>query len=118
MNNQRIIKFRGWDEENKKMLEPQDLSQSREYWPWLGLVDVILMEFTGLMDKNDKEIYEGDIIKSNSQYCEICTVERAGNHFGVGFSCFNIDKEMVDFEDDWSDLEIIGNIYENPELLL
>lgn len=97
----------------------------------------ILMQYTGLLDKNKKEIYEGDILLVQDEYTEPVTDEGLGpvepsNHLApVIFKngCFGIDiketenwfsKGFYAFEsnlDDLGDLEIIGNIYENKELL-
>jgi len=74
--------------------------------------DVILMQYTGLKDKNGKEIYEGDIIRTldlgNTPgevvwRQEVCAFELMIN-------------EKVYTIDDVTKFEIIGNIYENPEL--
>lgn len=87
---------------------------------WLAFVkkeDLKIMQCTGLKDKNDKFIYEGDIIK--------CSY---GSEFAIGV--IEWDSEELQFalkiEDDFYSIrqkskfdiiEILGNIYENPELL-
>lgn len=120
--NQREIKFRAWDKEGKKMLE---MSVSTNYQPHflqdlksfgggfreLFDPDLELMQFTGLKDKNGKEIYEGDIVKDFDWEERLCEV--AFN--GWSWRLKNIQSGWWK---DWSsDLEVIGNIYENPELL-
>lgn len=73
--------------------------------------NTILTQFTGLKDKNGKEIYEGDILRGNGDWDKPILVKWEGGGFHgvggykhVGFNFFNL-------------FEIIGNIYENPELL-
>jgi uncharacterized phage protein (TIGR01671 family) len=76
--------------------------------------DVILLQYTGLKDKNDKEIYEGDIL------CFISTIGEKHIH-AVIWSKFNGSWHLKPITSipvsAWSDyFEVIGNIYENPEL--
>lgn len=71
-------------------------------------------QFTGLTDKNGKRIFEGDIVKPNIKYitrnCQVV----------FDSLCYKLaTKEWTNWFSElvWSDLEVIGNIYENPELL-
>ncbi len=62
-----------------------------------------LMQYTGLKDKNQKEIYEGDILKNSRGFKEVVEILEENGYLGYDLH--------------WSKEEIIGNIYENPELL-
>ena len=85
-------------------------------------------QFTGLTDKNGKKIFEGDIVKAiQTEYDEDkerepFIVEVIGEMIFED-SCFGLrDKKCIDFyspmwQEDNVDLEVIGNIYDNPELL-
>lgn len=115
----REIKFRAWDKLNKHMigvviLDMTTAGDTKVHYlrssgyrlsdmkNFLFNVDnVVLMQYTGLEDKNGKEIWEGDIT-------EMGVIEFRVGGFMVGSSPLN-----------WNsiELEIIGNIYENPELL-
>lgn len=136
----RSIKFRAWDTKNKK-------------FPFIGfhiigectafdlinqyrleeLNDLEIQQFTGLLDKNGKEIYEGDILKTSyfSKYIVkfyegSFVVEINGKHKSP---LFNYTKNGIDTLRDLNDktglistlpeaAEVIGNIFENPELLI
>ena len=128
----RTIKFRAWDITHERIDEVWSVDTR------LGLVetekwklslnnpkDCELMQFTGLLDKNGKEIYEGDILRAyRMQRKRRLPFEKIELIFEVVF-----DKKKAAFkiyypEMGWSSLfgldepyEIIGNIYENPELL-
>jgi hypothetical protein len=71
---------------------------------------MVLMQYTGLKDKNGKEIYEGDILRFDFYYRPMVV-----EYEGWGFGCIRDDgiKEMPNKEY----REVIGNIYENKELL-
>ena len=128
----REIKFRAWDKENNRMVnipvgvypndpestrQPPDHSISSD-----GIIvstesnTMVLMQYTGLKDKNDKEIYEGDIvrIKIHPSHPKLFEV-----YFFEGAYCIRETNNLVGLLGNWrkGSTEILGNIYENPELL-
>ena len=74
-----------------------------------------LMQYTGLHDKNGKEIYEGDIVKIKYRDEDIGKVIYEYNGFSIDVTNMNKNYGRVDFVNYF--MEVIGNIYENPELL-
>jgi uncharacterized phage protein (TIGR01671 family) len=77
-----------------------------------------LMQYTGLKDKNGKEIYEGDVLKINLYDDEWITKVR--NYLGtliIDIEGCDWNTTALSFLDDEAETEVIGNIYENPELL-
>jgi len=133
----REIKFRAWDKEKKQMCDVVSMSSGHDgEWGWFVTMETwrepttedqvspdtvsiaaqyksspsnhVLMQFTGLKDKNGKEIYEGDVIVTGDSTLPV-RFERGS--LGIG-------ETGQDFEPLYRySVEIIGNIYENPELL-
>ena len=105
----RTIKFRAWKQSQKTMFYPKktihpiDLPQVM-----LEKENDILMQFTGLKDKNGKEIYEGDIVEYETFDTIIGVVEWCAGSYLLNGEEMYLDKDIY---------KIIGNIYENPELL-
>ncbi len=119
MNN-RIIKFRAWAVASRAMFYPESDGGWELYNGVLTpLLNTVLMQFTGLKDKNNKEIYEGDIIRDSEVTYEVRFGDfTLGDAEIVGFYCYN-DKygEGVIGKIDEEVIEVIGNIYTNPDLI-
>lgn len=109
----RQLKFRAYHNKAEKMLES---GTARQIFSWLDEgQDITIMQFTGLLDKNGKEIYEGDlVIKTVKDYGrpETSPFLVNWNHHKAGF---NISAGAKDDPKHW--YEVIGNIYEHPHLL-
>lgn len=117
-------KFRAWHKGKKIMGEVLGIdilhkeiffsNEDVDCYEHTDFKDIELMEYTGLKDKNNKEIYEGDIVTlHNSKYKVIFNSKEAGfvlrdDEFEMNIPFTNNNNKRM---------EIIGNIYENPELL-
>ncbi|MFR6670724.1 YopX family protein [Enterococcus sp.] len=134
-----VPKFRCWDEPNKTM------RFNNEIVIWSGQVYINekkkldsrikgysclpkhLMQSTGLKDKNGVEVFQGDIVKVTDEDEEYSYISVVKNYAEEGYPAFDIE-----YPSDWEyesnalstimsggyeTIEIIGNIYENPELL-
>lgn len=142
----RPLKFRAWDKLQKKFLYPYpegfdilgettcfDLigQQIKDFTPNLTtldrLNDIIIIQFTGIQDKYGKDVYEGDILKDtefddddfdisgyypiiyDDKTCQFCidnSFKKDGSHLVNIVEYFRIEN-----------IEVVGNIYETPELL-
>jgi len=122
----REIKFRAWNDYTNEMR--LDFAGFTNEFDVLNLTKFFnpenylhLMQFTGVKDINNKEIYEGDIVRASYSIMskEISTVEfRRGIFFVLKKGrYYPLSEFMYDSRDKTKDIEIVGNIYENPELL-
>ena len=118
----REIKFRAWHRGNKDMRYvwdgwSEDCDILEEVW--LVAKDAYgyeIMQFTGLKDKNGKEIWEGDIVTAGSLVCEV--VWKDSGWKAKWYQTRHGVREMSCHPDlGFRKHEVIGNIYENPELL-
>lgn len=110
----RDLKFRVWNTVLKKYVCPNVVEQKDGLWLNLGNEDNLyeFEQYTGLKDKNGKEIYEGDIIDYNSDGQAIGYVKYNAPHYEL------IDKEgYTMFLKGAPHQTIIGNIHGNPEML-
>ena len=122
--------FRAWTEEGKAMYyyvypfkdDTLLLSYDGIAFDEVPASDFILMQSTGLKDKNGKEIFEGDIVKYEAG-CNTVTEEVAYDKNFAGFGVRDADTDIIftflQLADvvDLISLEVVGNIYQNPELL-
>ena len=111
----REIKFRAWDKQNE-VWEYSTPMPDYGFWKWVQYDSTtIFSEYTGLHDRNGREIYEGDILRWTINIAtEIAPVIFEHGSFWMG-------KNQNGFEvcNDWlrGEYEVLGNIYESPELL-
>ena len=125
MNN-RIYKFRVYDRKKQKMFSVMCLynEKSVEYRDGLSIArlnksdgdDFDIMQYTSFKDKNNKEIYEGDIVRCDDQHCAVVVWKRDGFILDFFDNVKNIPSLWYNVES--SEIEVIGNIYENPELII
>ena len=122
----REIKFRAWDKESKRftnyaLLDDKAMFFEKHLGTWKPSTNrFTLMQYTGLKDKNGKEIYEGDIVKTSNYGTGNRVNHRGYDLFNIIFKdgAFRLDsKYRAYFLNDGFHCEIIGNIYENPELM-
>lgn len=126
----REIKFRAWDKYTSSMKGVGEIIFNKNR-VWLSdgeervlddVHEVILMQYTGLKDKNNKEVFEGDVLKvyevsdykeqeyiSSVDYIQSNFVVTETNDTQVPLACFHdLDNTYPLFE-----IEVVGNIYEN-----
>lgn len=130
-----IPRYRAWDKIRKTMYEVDDIMSIDfeekqicvktlffERASRYDFNDIVLMQSTGLTDKNGKEIFEGDIIAINLEGIETPITAKVFQNRKIGILMFhafedNEDVPMVELlEGDSVEFAIIGNIWEDPEL--
>lgn len=117
----RKIKFRAWDKLDKQMfavksLHIDNLVVRSDSLTFYSLDDVELMQYTGLKDKNGVEIYEGDVLFHPLQGRR--KVFYPYSETVASYGLRNIDNGFGStLQDSHAVFEVIGNIYENEELL-
>ncbi len=130
----REIKFRGWDIHKNKMYSAEEMGQDeltinpdgRGFINMNGssqrlsqyMHHILPLQFTGLKDKKNKEIYEGDVIKIEHEERDIIIsdVKMIDGAFCVK-SSWDEYYPMASLARPGDGLEVIGNIYEHPELV-
>lgn len=118
------LKFRAWDTEKKEIAKVLRMSFDEDditlmdsdcrIWTTVRNYIAIPMQYTGLKDKNGTEIYEGDIL---SFFCcdNVCVQFEHGSFIARISKNYFTNLSMIL---DNYDCEVVGNIYENPELFL
>ncbi|MDV7800581.1 YopX family protein [Enterococcus hirae] len=124
-----IPKFRAWDKECMEMANVTDINYKGNWvvdephvvldtrCDLLPFDEVELMQSTGLKDKNGVDVYQGDIIRCTSGCLhEVIWLEEYGGTFIGGMPAWYLSGLRNGYS--WTGREeVIGNIYENPELL-
>lgn len=109
----REIKFRAWDGSNMINVGSLTFLESEEIIVNDELVNIKIMSYVGLKDKNGKEIYEGDIVKTKTSYPEIFPPRPIVFELG----CFLVGPKGPPIGFLHEDSEVLGNIYENQNFI-
>lgn len=123
-------KFRAWLKEEYRMTDANEITfidgevyLISDVTGFYAYEEFKLMQSTGLKDKNGKEIYDGDIVKfpefNGDIYITPVVWDKSCACFGLSFSGkYPISFDYLEeFYTELKDIEVVGNIYENPELL-
>ena len=119
-----IPRYRAWLKEDKEMIDVEEIHFYNGEFDFIGDAitwmcksdDCVLMQSTGLTDKNGKEIFEGDVVKMAKNVYSEPTYYEVVRHRG---GAYRLESKQYGCEL-WlrhTDCEIAGDIYENPELV-
>ena len=119
------LKFRAWD--GKKIIDDvipaseTSIIELFDRYEWQETEVKAVEQYTGLKDKNGKEIYEGDILggiweSGFISWCEKCK-QLQYHSADIGCMACSGDANWYELAEDDGELEVIGNIHENPDLL-
>nr|UVY34441.1 MAG: YopX protein [Bacteriophage sp.] len=119
-----LLRFRAWLKEDKEMVDVEEINFYNGEFDFIGDAitwmcksnDCVLMQSTGLTDKNGKEIFEGDVVKMAKNVYSEPTYYEVVRHRG---GAYRLESKQYGCEL-WlrhTDCEIAGDIYKNPELL-
>lgn len=119
----REIKFRAWDKDNDEWFTPFHIDEDGRVLedhggglsvygePYGGQGRVELMQYTGLIDMNHREVYEGDILKVTNPLTGKYVIR------SVWWNGESARFNGLPYGESSRVMEVIGNIYENPELI-
>jgi len=120
----REIKFRAYSKIQKRILDVVEIRFNTKCFKlsdsqWYEFDEAYLTQFTGLLDKNGREIFEGDILRTEGiDNVQLWKVDYEMSSDVMGFSCNCISGSFSSCHNEvWDEGEVVGNIYNPPELL-